>query len=63
MAMVSKRKVCSNTKCGVELVNANGIHMGIAFGLLRRKHPTEPQTHLTLIVCSKCYDEMIQAER
>lgn len=58
----SRNKSC--TKCGRELINALGIHMGIPFTkwfkhvpysfspMDRRAEGTE------MLVCSRCYDEI-----
>lgn len=46
--MASRQRLC--VKCGRELVNENGVHMGIPFG---HRFGT-----VKVIACAKCYDEV-----
>lgn len=57
MATESRQRKCS--KCSRELVNENGVHMGIPFGIWQYSSDggrTSP--HHRSILCAKCYDEV-----
>lgn len=54
MLMESRQRKCS--KCGVELVNSTGVHMGIPFGNWTTRLPNDG--YQKMLVCARCYDEI-----
>ena len=58
--MESNTKRCQ--KCAKPLL-VNGIHMGLPFAIRHNPQSVSPMSdHTTILVCSKCYDEITVEE-
>lgn len=54
MVTGSRQRNCG--KCRKELVNENGVHMGIPFGNWTQRLPDDG--YVKTLLCAKCYDEI-----
>ena len=45
-------------KCAGELINANGVHMGVPFAHTTAYQLLDPKIPVRVLVCGKCYDHI-----